>query len=74
MPVGSNRTSLHPMWGSLQTPGPQRPDLAGEDPEAGRPAVLIGVLERELHPEADAQQRDPGGDPLAEQLVGARAR
>ena len=44
---------------------------AGEQAEAGDTAVLVGLLERQLKPEADAERRFAGGDASPQRLVQA---
>ena len=46
-------------------------DLAGQQPEAGRPAVLGGALEEQLHPEAQPDHRHARRRALAHELVQA---
>jgi hypothetical protein len=42
---------------------------AGDEPEPGNAAVLLGLLERELQAEADPERRPPEPRALAERLV-----
>src|SRR6516165_9475945 len=45
---------------------PQADGTAGNEPEAGDAAVLLGLVERELEPEADPEDRPPRGVALAQ--------
>ena len=51
-----------------QTAGLKARDGAGDQPEPRRAPELVGVVEQQLHPEADAEQRQALGHQPADQV------
>ena len=59
------RPRFQPMCGSFRPSGAAGAPRAGQQAEALGAAQLLGGVEQQLHPQADAEQRDPRLDALA---------